>query len=196
MGMIVNPKEDSGDAGHPRCTAGQKLIAVVGLWMGKSSNGNPMANVHCVCLRDMENKGEEGFDVWVNLPLIESVKWKIANFADAAGYAQPFDAHSKEQLTKALTNYPLVVTLEPNTYTRDGKEKTNYQVTKYEQYTGDPDDGWDPIMNDANARLKDTLKRLAEKAKGGGNGGGGWNRGDQPPPPEPDASDYSEDPPF
>jgi hypothetical protein len=176
MALNVNPETDggAGGAGHPKCTAGRKVVAVIGINMGMSMNNNPKADVHMTCLLDLEQGNEEGNDCWDTLTLTEKAKWKIANYAKAAGYNQPFDASNKQQLLDALSNRPFVVTLKESHYRKDGEDKVSFKVEDIAEYDGDIDDAWGELAEAGVARHAEQVKRAAEKNKGGGGGGSRW----------------------
>lgn len=194
MSYVVDPKKDASEGGG-WCTAGRKVAAVVGIEMGFAA-GKSKAEVSMVCVHDLENKGEESRMARDTLWLTEPAKWKMANFAKAARYEQPFAGDDANQLKKALGNRPVVITLTA----RQHEGKTYHDVDSVEEWTGEVKREWGAIADKGEKRYWEYLRRKEEKASqaqaGGGNDGGGYDRGssEQPPPPDdPGPSDYQDD---
>jgi hypothetical protein len=162
---MCNPEKDGGSSGHPKVTAGVKVMCVIGMYMSRSQAKNPVANVHLTCLEDRANNGEESYDLWESLTLTQRAMWKVANFALAVGHTEPFDVLNEDKLREVLMSNPVVVTV---VMEKDRKGNPRPKAFKVEAYEGEVSTEWDAIAKEGEQRHQEMRQRMLEKGNGGG----------------------------
>lgn len=183
MALMVNPEEGgSAFVSSP----GRKLLHVTAIKYRTSKAGNQCVNARAVCLRDLDPKGsndDTGRSMYLGFTLTPTAVFKVAQFANAVGQSEPFDAEDEAKLRKVLTSGPVVAMVELRSW--DGKERA--EARWYEGWSGDWDPSWDQVIEADRARD-------AEAA--GGNGGGQRSAGTGGGQSAPQGGGYDDDIPF
>lgn len=169
MALMSNPSREGGFTPHPKCTAGRKVVAVVGILYSTSKAGNRVAMPHMVCLEDLEGKGEEGHDVWDNLVLTANAVWRIDAIAKAAGQQQEFDAEDEAKLLEVLTQSPFEITLRDEVWEGETRARPSGKTDGgFRAFTGEAKPEWEGTMREAEERHQSMVAAIAKKRGGGG----------------------------
>lgn len=105
MAMIDPTK--MAEEGGGECGAGRKVLFPIG-HRYREVNGNPVVDIRSVCIRDLADAGDEGATVTDTLWLTDRAMWRVARFALAVGFTQPFDPEDGEDLDRVLLSGPFV----------------------------------------------------------------------------------------
>tara|TARA_Y100000593_G_scaffold36917_1_gene71667 strand:- start:109 stop:681 length:573 start_codon:yes stop_codon:yes gene_type:complete len=99
----ANQKAEKGKFENKILTAGNKLFAPVGVSYIKPRD-KVILEITSVCIKDKENKGEEGALHRESFWLTPNASWKIANWSIAMGNSDAFDSSDREDIEKIIAN--------------------------------------------------------------------------------------------
>jgi len=186
----INPreraKEGGGGGGFRECGPGKRTLFPIG-HRYREINHKPVVDVRSVCLHDPSGSGDEGAVVTDTFWLTDAAMWRIARFALAVGYDNPFDPEDPEDLTKVLLAGPFVGTVS----IRKRGEKEYRDVNDHEAAGGfrrndrtgevmlsDEQRGWvesaEQLWAKLLAKVADSGGRSGGGRSGGGRSGGGY----------------------
>lgn len=97
----------SGGGGFRECGPGKKVLFPIG-HRYREVNGNPVVDVRSVCIEDPTGEGDGGATVTDTMWLTDRAMWRVARFALAVGFNQPFDPEDPEDMDRVLLSGPFV----------------------------------------------------------------------------------------
>lgn len=182
----VKMSAEGGSGGGPirECGPGRKVLFPIG-HRYRTVNGNPVVDIRSVCIEDKTDHADEGAIVTDTLWLTDRAMWRVARFAVAVGYTQPFDPEDPEQMDRVLLAGPFIGTIR----VRKKGDREYRDVDSYEQAPGFArnDRTGEVVLSDTQSRHIESAEKgwraLLAKSSGGGYGsrdsgarGGGSNR--------------------
>lgn len=123
----------SGGGGVRECGAGRKVLFPIG-HRYRTVNGNPVVDIRSVCIRDLSSDDgqDDGAIVTDTLWLTDRAMWRVARFAVAVGWSQPFDPEDPEDFDRVLLSGPFTATVK----IRKKGEREYRDVENYETAAG------------------------------------------------------------
>jgi uncharacterized membrane protein YgcG len=186
----INPnehaREDSGTGGggdRPREVGpGRKVLLPIGM-VYDEINDKRVIRVRSVCLVDLEGTGDEGAALTDTFWLSSAALWRVANFALAVGYSEPFDPEVAEEMDAVLASGPYEATI--SITQRGGKSYPNAGAYKRTDEVGFDEVSGDLLLTqrqqeavaNAEASWEGFLRWFRSNRRGGSSGGGGRSSG-------------------
>jgi uncharacterized membrane protein YgcG len=147
--------------------AGAKVLHGVGFDRWVSKAGNPMLEVYFVVLQDLADSGDEGELTRRSFALTESAIQFWGRLCLAAGHTKPHDPeHDDDVVEHIIGKGPILATCKAREYQGESK----IEPDGFKAYKGEPDPGWDEVIEAGRASFEKIL--AARKKKAGGGGGG------------------------
>lgn len=183
--------ETSGGGGKFReCGPGPKILYPIG-HRYREINGKPVVDVRSVCIDDPTGSGDVGATVTDTFWLTERALWRIARFALAVGWSQPFDPDEPEELDRVLLSGPFRGTVK----IRKKGDREYRDVDSHEKVTGfrRNDRTGEIELSDRQREAVESAERgwraLLSKSSGSHSGSGGYG-GRRQPNPDPGGRGY------
>jgi len=174
---IANEGDSGG--GFRECGPGPRVLYPIG-HRYREINGRPVVDVRSVCIGDPSGSGDEGATVTDTFWLTDRAMWRVARFALAVGWSQPFDPEDPEDFDRVLLSGPFRATVK----VRKKGDREYRDVEDYETASGfrRNDRTGEVELDDQQRRWVESAEKgwralLAKAPSGGRSGGGGGGYG-------------------
>ena len=120
-----------------------------------------------VCVKDIDNKDEEGKELWDDFYLMDNSLWKISDWALAMGWDEMFDPDDDDDIEAIMAKGVCVIEVKSETY----QGKSNVKAAGYSAYNGEEGPEWDSIIEQGEEHFRKVQEWRARNPQGGSRSG-------------------------